>query len=100
MLSKNHKIYEVCNEWAAESVFVDHKRSRAEIEELVQINEWDRSENLGLTLSEFIVKYIHVERLGHFYVSPICKKCSGNGYYSYSTNPRVKCTDCKGTGHL
>ncbi len=67
MLSKDHKVYEVYNEWASESVFVDHKPSRAEIKELIEKNDWDRHERQGLTLSQFIRKYIFVERLRHFY---------------------------------
>ena len=66
-LSRNHRIYEVWNEWAAESVFVDHKPSKAEIRELVEKNEWNRVTHTGLSITLFIVKYVHVERLQHFY---------------------------------
>ncbi len=67
MLSRNHRVYEVWNEWASESVFVDRKPSRDDIKELVEKNEWDRSKQLGLTFSKFVRKYIHIERLQHFY---------------------------------
>lgn len=67
-LSKRHEIYEVWNEWAAESVFVDHKPSRDEIKELIQTNDWfDGQQNL--TLGLFMKKFIHVERLQHFYTT-------------------------------
>ena len=90
------------NEWASESVFIDHKPSHAEMLELMVKNHW-KSTFVPVeikTVDQFIARYIHVEQLQRFYVSPKCCKCSGNGYYSFSTNPSVKCTDCNGTGRL
>ncbi len=66
-LSRKHNIYEVWNEWAAESVFVDHKPSKEEIKELVKKNDWNIIAHTGLSITLFIAKYIHVERLQHFY---------------------------------
>lgn len=68
-LSRNHQVYEVWNEWAAESVFVDHKPSKAEIKELVEKNQWNKVGHTGLSITLFIAKYIHVERLQRFYVT-------------------------------
>ena len=67
-LSKKHEIYEVWNEWAAESVFIDHKPSRAEVKELIEKNEWFNKWK-DMTLSAFIRKHIIVERLEHFYIT-------------------------------
>ena len=69
-----HTIYEVWNEWNATSVFVDHKPSKAEIKELVEKNEWNRVTHTGLSITLFIKKYIHVERLRPFYVTDTNKK--------------------------
>jgi len=68
-LSKNHKIYEVWNEWAAESVFVDHKPSIVEVEELTKLNEWYPSNTKYMTCKEFIKKFVLVEQLQRFYVT-------------------------------
>lgn len=66
--TRNHTLYEVYNEWAVESVFVDHKPSRAEVKELIEKNEWFNKWK-DITLSEFIRMHIIVEQLEHFYTS-------------------------------
>jgi hypothetical protein len=65
-LSKKHEIYEVWNEWAAESVFVDHKPTKAEVLELVELNDWYHH-GIPSKKNYFIKRYIHVEQLEHFY---------------------------------
>ena len=59
-LSRNHKIYEVWCEWTAESVFIDHKPSKEELEEIRKkewpgTDQWDRPYKLK------------VYKLNHFY---------------------------------
>lgn len=72
-----HTIYEVWNEWTAESVFIDHKPSKTEVEELVQLN-WPNNWSVGEATNpgKWIKKYIHVERLRPFYVTDKEKKYS------------------------
>jgi len=65
--NKDHTVYEVWNEWAAENVFIDHKPSKAEIKELIEDNQWNIVGHTGLSVSLFITKYIRVERLQPFY---------------------------------
>jgi hypothetical protein len=66
-LSRNHDIYEVWNEWVSESVFVDHKPTKADILELIDKNQWKTIFAPVKTLAQFIRQYIYVERLEHFY---------------------------------
>lgn len=103
-LSKKHEIYEVWNEFAAESVFVDHKPTLDELKELVKKNDWIIVGHTGLCITLFIAKYIHVERLQHFYTAaparakkskPVsCQYCLDSGWKSddsYSTFPCPHC---------
>ena len=71
-LSKNHEVYEVWNEWVAESVFVDHKPTKDEVEQLVNLNwpdSWKMASKRVTGISDFIKRFIHVERLDRFYVT-------------------------------
>lgn len=47
-LSNNHDIWEVWCEYAAESVFIDHKPNKEELEDIQQKN-WDRYWNVAGT---------------------------------------------------
>ena len=64
-MKKNTKlgIWEVWNEYIAESVFVDHKPTKEEILELFRLEEWDRIWGDGVNKDAFIKKYVHVEQL-------------------------------------
>lgn len=109
-LSKKHEVYEVWNEWAAESVFVDHKPNADEIKELVKKNNWNIIGHTGLCITLFIRKYIHVERLQHFYTTALarvkktkpdpnrCSYCNGDGMKSDDSYSTFKCPWCGGTG--
>ena len=66
-LTKNHTIYEVWNEWAGESVYVDHKPTAEELKELVKMNDWNKIGHTGLSITLFIAKYILVEKERHMY---------------------------------
>jgi hypothetical protein len=73
--TKKHTVYEVWNEYVAESVFIDHKPTKTEVKELIEKNEWFKKWK-DVTLSEFIRKHIIVERLEHFYITdPRHVKC-------------------------
>lgn len=61
-LSKNHNICEVWCEYTAESVFIDHKPTKAELEEIRQ-KEWPGKDFDG---NPFQLK---VFELAHFYTS-------------------------------
>jgi sporulation-control protein spo0M len=67
--SKNHNIYEVWNEWASESIFVDHKPTQKELQELIEIEGWRPKFVNCTTVDDFLKEYIHVEKLQHFYTS-------------------------------
>ena len=68
--ARNNNIWEIWNEWAAESVyFRGGKPNAAEVREIVE-NEWEWRADLGGTgkdIDEFIRKYIHVDKLPHVY---------------------------------
>ena len=69
-LTKNHTIYEVYNEWAAESVYIDHRPTKAELEFLIK-KEWGTcfvGDGITLALPEFIKKYVFVEKERHMYM--------------------------------
>ena len=68
-LLRKHKVYEVWNEWAAESAFIDHKPVKVEVMELVEKNHWYPGEWRKDATSRvaFIKRYIHVKRLKPFY---------------------------------
>lgn len=109
-LSKKHNVYEVWNEWAAESVFVDHKPSVEEIVELVKKNDWYRVTPDTQDEAGFIRKWIHVERLQHFYTTAParvkkikpdpkrCSYCNGDGMKSDDSYSTFECPWCGGTG--
>ncbi len=68
-LTKNHTIFEVWNEWAAESVYVDHRPTWDELVFLVTKN-WGtnfRQGDVVIPLEEFIKKFIFVEKERHMY---------------------------------
>jgi len=67
-LTKKHTIYEVFNEWAAESVFCLHKPTQKEVEQIVA-KEWGGSNlrNDELTFQEFILCHIIIEKEKHVY---------------------------------
>ena len=56
-------IWEVWNEYIAESVFVDHKPTKEEILEIFKLERWDRSWGEDANKDAFIEKYVHVEQL-------------------------------------
>ena len=63
-----HTIYEVWNEYAAESVYCDHKPTKEEIKEIC-LEQWDignmfKSKDI---LQSYIDQYILVERLKPIY---------------------------------
>jgi len=66
---KHHTIYEVWNEWAAESVFVDHKPTKKELWELVLNTtiSWSTAFARCESVDDFISKYIHVKRETQIY---------------------------------
>ena len=86
--TKNHNFYEVWSEDSCESVYIDHKPTEKDIDQIWH-EKWPNTSHKPESF-----------KVATFYTSPKCVKCSGYGYYSYSTNPRVKCTDCKGKGYL
>ena len=109
-LSKKHEVYEVWNEWAAESVFVDHKPNPEEIKELVKKNDWYTVTADCYDVEEFIRKWVHIERLQHFYTTaPVrvkktkpdpnrCSYCNGAGVKSDDSYSTFGCPWCDGTG--
>jgi hypothetical protein len=68
-ISKNHTVYEIWNEYCAESVFVDfgRKPTKSEIREICKEQQWF---DFGYPqfLDVHIEKYILVEKLKRFYV--------------------------------
>ncbi len=70
-LSKNHTIYEVWNEWASESVFINHRPSKNEVLQLIFVKKWTTTFSNCSTIEKFIKKYIHIEKLQDYYVGDI-----------------------------
>ena len=69
--TKNHTIFEIWNEWAAESVYIDHRPTWDEIVFIVE-KEWGtvfRGNNQVLTTEEFIKKHVLVEQERHMYTT-------------------------------
>lgn len=64
-LTKNHTIFEVYNDWGAESVYIDHRPTWDELVWLVKANDWLPGTNLDI--DQFIKKYIFVEKERHLY---------------------------------
>lgn len=62
----NHNIYEVWNEWAARSVFVDHKPTMDELMYIVDKECWCNDPAQAL---QFIKKHIRVDKLTPMYTS-------------------------------
>ena len=60
-LSKRHTIYEVWCVWTAESVFIDHKPTKEELEEIYR-KEWP-----GRTDSRDMPFKLEAFKLEHFY---------------------------------
>lgn len=65
--TKKHTVYEVWNEWVAESVFIDHKPTKAEVRELFDLN-WEVNKDTD-NVGRFIKKFVHVYLLEHFYIT-------------------------------
>lgn len=89
----DHDFYEVWNEWIADSVFVDHRPTKAELNEIHKTEKWS-SASFG-KLQVFKVKRVYTNRI---YTKPaskptpkLCSYCDGKG----STN---KCSYCHGSG--
>lgn len=61
-LSKNHSIYEVWCEYTAESVFIDHKPTNEELEE-IRTKNWPGTDQWGKV---FVLSVFKLER---FYTS-------------------------------
>jgi hypothetical protein len=117
--TNNHTLYEVWNEWAAESVYVDHKPTKAEIQFLVS-KVWGtiyRGNGKVLSLPEFIRQFVIVEKERHVYTATAkakqakyhaergnddqprpCSYCNGSGTKSDDSYGQFKCPFCGGTG--
>lgn len=69
-LTKKHTFYEVWCEWTAESVYIDHKPTKAEVECIVK-KEWGLAleDSRLLSISEFIRTCIKVEKERHVYTT-------------------------------
>lgn len=63
--NKEHTLYEVWNEYHAESIFVDHKPTKAELIEICNLQQWT-SPSHQPDVSE-IVKTLKVEHLQPIY---------------------------------
>ncbi len=109
-LLRKHEIYEVWNDWSAESIFIDHKPTQAELMELVKKKRW-YNELLNVEKRPtFIKNYIHVLRLRPLYTTaPVvvkksqpdpnrCPYCNGGGVKSDDSYSTFKCPWCGGTG--
>lgn len=70
-LCKNHTFYEVWNEWAAESVYVDHKPTKDEIQFLVRKvwGDYFRINNEPMSICEFIRRYVVVNKERRVYTA-------------------------------
>ena len=62
-----HTIYEVWNEYVAESVFVDHKPSYEEVKDIVQKEKWLRNYFDESKLDWYTSQFVHVEKLEKIY---------------------------------
>ena len=60
-LSKKHNIYEIWNEYIAESVFIDHKPTKEEVRTICEMEDWHLTSDWDG--EDFIKKYIHIEPL-------------------------------------
>ena len=120
-LTKTHTLYEVWNEWAAESVFVDHKPTKDEVAFLVR-KAWGtvfRGNGNVLSLPEFIEKHVIVEKERHVYTTTAkakrakyhaergkddgeaekpCNNCRGSGTKTDDSYSQFKCPFCDGMG--
>lgn len=75
---KTHTIYEVWNEWAAESVYFTHKPSKKDVREVVDKEGWFTTSADCYDEEEFIRKYVHVDKLPHVYEHVCeCGMCKG-----------------------
>ena len=63
-LTKSHTIYEVFNQYAAESVYIDHRPTWEEMVWLVEFNDWLPSK---WEVAKFIREYIFVEKEQHMF---------------------------------
>lgn len=54
---KNHTIYEIFNPYTCESVFVDHKPSKEEIEKIRKLEKWP------LCYTDNVTEPIEVEKI-------------------------------------
>ena len=76
----NHTIYEVYNEWVAESILVDHKPTKKELYEIFRVEKWEIDLNRWFSVTQcatqdqFIEKYIHVEKVKKIYINDNRKK--------------------------
>lgn len=71
-LTKTHTFYEVWNEWAAESVYVDHKPTKAEVEFIVKKEWWAdifRGRGEVMSLTDYIQMYVIVKKEAHVYTA-------------------------------
>ena len=64
---REHNIWEIWNEWTAESVYFVGKPTKDQILEIV-VSEWGESvEWTPGTLDDYIRKNIHVDKLPHVF---------------------------------
>ncbi len=91
--TNKHTIYEVWCEWAADSVFVDHKPSKAEMEELRKKN-WPGTDQWG------IIHKLKVFKLANLYTTAptIVKRTKPDPNRCPYCNGSGPCPGCGGTG--
>jgi hypothetical protein len=71
--NKDHEMYEIWCEWAAESIFFSGKPTQEELEELVMLNwkeAYEEYRNFGTDIRElprFIKEFVLVEPLRRLY---------------------------------
>lgn len=67
--NKDHELYEIWNEYAAESVFFSGKPSKEEVIEIVLKEWWPMPKGILYVSSpeEYVKRWIHVEPLKHVY---------------------------------
>jgi tRNA(Ile2) C34 agmatinyltransferase TiaS len=97
-LKTDHDIWEVWCEHTGETVYVDHRPTVEEIEEIRQKN-WPGNDRWGMPFD------IRIFKLKPFYTrvqpessNPKCQYCGGAGWKSDDSYSSFTCPWCNGTG--
>lgn len=95
----NHNLYEIWNEWDADSAFCEGKPTKEDLLNISITMKWIKPDEK----THLWLEYLHVYKLTPFFkraekILKECAKCDGTGFIKPCSQSSFRCWWCKGKG--